>query len=104
MGIKKGNPEFLEYNWSEHQIEIICDLLKDGDMERVEELQKSDQSYFNLLDTKRGFVDEVTKLSGNMELSRAFWIINLAYVHYFRKPKFKNVHVFYRIRDRVMAR
>lgn len=101
---KNSTAHFKDLTWEEDQLEIMCDLVTDQDMDIVNQLSQNDEEYFRKLDHRSGFVHEVAKLSSKMPLFRAFWIINLVYLNYYRKPKYKNVQVFYKVRKNSYAR
>lgn len=101
---KNSTAHYLDITWEDDQLEIMCDVVRDQDMDIVNQLSQNDEQYFRRLDKRSGFVDEVTKLSSKMALFRAFWIINLVYLNYYRKPKYKNVRVFYKVRKNSYAK
>jgi len=101
---KNSTAQYLDFTWDENQIDIMCEIIRDQDMDIINSLGQNDEQYYRMLDSRKGFVDEVTKLSSKLELFRAFWIINLVYLNYFRKPKYKNVQVFYKIRKNSYVR
>lgn len=101
---KNSTAQYLDFTWEENQIDIMCEIIRDQDMDIINRLGQNDDQYFRKLDERIEFVNEVTKLSKEMELFRAFWIVNLVYLNYYRKPKYKNVHVFYKIRKNSYAR
>jgi hypothetical protein len=100
MSVEVTKAECNEFNWLQNQIEIMCDILNESDIQMIEAMKENDQHYFILLDQPSKFIDEVTRLSGKLPLIRAFWVVNLVYLEYYRKTKYNNLQCFYVVRSR----
>ena len=88
------------FNWYDDRESILTEILCGADQMFIEVCKEKGDEYLSSLDNTEIFINEVAALerTHTQSLIRAFWIVNLVYMHYYRKPKWKNLETYYVIR------
>lgn len=94
------------YNWYEDKETIQSEILTMDDVAIIDSYgEKYDHVFITKLDVLQNFIDEVCAVERQTEsLIRAFWIVNIVYMSYYKKPRIKTLHSFYQIRHALMQK
>jgi hypothetical protein len=95
---RTGKSAYIYLTWKEDQEEILSEVLQESDQHIITSYETKAPAFFTDLDKTRSFISEINHLTRqhpDMQLYRAFWIINLVYKCYYKKTKFSSLNSFY---------